>query len=165
MAHSLVDTRRRPQETGNVTLELALVLPLLLLILAGTLDIGMLLWKKQILTNASREGARAAIAANMSGKPEKTEAQIRSLVQNYLTKFNFKDQDNNPLVLTSGNNFSYSTSLSSDGYLVSVELTQIPCRLMLIPMALNIFNFPCQGDLILLGARTTMAAQWTNPGP
>ena len=40
----------------------ALVLLPLLLLLVGTADVGLLIYNQQILTNASREGARAGIA-------------------------------------------------------------------------------------------------------
>lgn len=50
------------REKGAALVEFALVLLPLLLLLVGTADVGMLLYNQQILTNASREGARAGIA-------------------------------------------------------------------------------------------------------
>lgn len=49
-------------ECGAVIVEFAIVLPLLLLLLMGTVEIGLLFYNKQVLTNASREGARSGIA-------------------------------------------------------------------------------------------------------
>jgi hypothetical protein len=49
-------------EKGAAFIEFALVLPILLTIFVGVLDVGLLLYNQQVLTNASREGARAGIA-------------------------------------------------------------------------------------------------------
>jgi Flp pilus assembly protein TadG len=47
-------------EQGQNLVELALVLPLLILILAGTLDLGRVFYGYIAVTNAAREGARYA---------------------------------------------------------------------------------------------------------
>ena len=49
-------------QTGAAAVELALLLPFLALLILGTVDMASLMYNKQILTNASREGARKAIA-------------------------------------------------------------------------------------------------------
>jgi len=49
-------------QRGAAVVEFALVLPLLLMILVGIVEFGLLFYNKQVLTNASREGARAGIA-------------------------------------------------------------------------------------------------------
>lgn len=46
------------KSSGQSLVELTLVLPILILILAGTLDLGRLLESYVTLTNAAREGAR-----------------------------------------------------------------------------------------------------------
>mgnify|MGYP002639395497 CR=1 FL=1 len=61
-------------QRGGAAVEFAIVLPLLALILFGTIDFALLFYNKQVITNASREGARAAIVAdnwlqNSSGVP------------------------------------------------------------------------------------------------
>ena len=50
--------RSRRTEKGNVAIEFALVLPVLLLMVGGIIDFGRAYWFKQTLTWASREGAR-----------------------------------------------------------------------------------------------------------
>lgn len=45
-------------QTGSVAVEFALVLPLLLLILFGTVEFGIMMYDQAIITNAAREGAR-----------------------------------------------------------------------------------------------------------
>ena len=67
--------------SGNVVVELALVLPLFLLIVAGIIDLGTLYWEKQILTNATAEGARLAARAATGGVADQTSSQILQIVQ------------------------------------------------------------------------------------
>ena len=61
-------------------MEFALVLPLLLALLVGTLDMGLMLYDKAVITNASREGARAGIVLR---NPKPSVAEITSVVQQY----------------------------------------------------------------------------------
>lgn len=51
---------RLRSEAGAELVEFALVLPLLLLVLGGIVDFGILMQRQQIVTNAAREGARLA---------------------------------------------------------------------------------------------------------
>jgi len=51
-------------QKGAVAIEFAFILPVLVLLLFGIVEFSLLLFNKQILTNASREGARAGIVAN-----------------------------------------------------------------------------------------------------
>ena len=48
---------------GATAVEFALILPLLILLLFGIIEFGLVLYNKQIITNACREGARAGIIA------------------------------------------------------------------------------------------------------
>jgi Flp pilus assembly protein TadG len=52
--------RKRTTDRGSNLVELALVLPLLLLLLAGVLDLGRIYHTYVVMLNASREGARYA---------------------------------------------------------------------------------------------------------
>ena len=65
---------------GQSLVEFALVLPLLLVLTFGIIEFGIMLFNQQILTNASREGARAGI---VSQTPRVPYASIDSVVQNY----------------------------------------------------------------------------------
>jgi len=69
---------------GTAIVEFAIVLPLLFLILMGIIEFSLVLYDKAILTNASREGARAGI---VSQSPKVTDAQIRTIVKNYCQNF------------------------------------------------------------------------------
>lgn len=57
--------RARHRERGAAAVEMAIVLPLLLLLLGGIVDFGRAFYTKNILTNAAREGARAASSASV----------------------------------------------------------------------------------------------------
>jgi Flp pilus assembly protein TadG len=57
---------RHHNERGSALLEVALTLPLLLLICVGIFEFGRAYQTQQVLTNAAREGARVAI---LSGQP------------------------------------------------------------------------------------------------
>ena len=53
--------RRARQQQGAAAVEFALLLPILMAMLLGTLEMGLILYDKAVLTNATREGARAGI--------------------------------------------------------------------------------------------------------
>ena len=56
-----VITNRWQSERGAELIEFAVVLPLLLLLIAGVVDFGMMFRTYEAVTNAAREGARVAI--------------------------------------------------------------------------------------------------------
>lgn len=73
---------RKRNERGAVAVEFALLLPVLLTILFGTIEFGMIMYGREVVTNASREGARAGIV-QVSPKP--TSGDITTIATNYLT--------------------------------------------------------------------------------
>lgn len=157
---------QRHGEGGNISVELGLAMPLLLLMVAGIIDFGMLFWEKHVLTNAAREGARAAARAGTGGTAEQTQGQVRQVVQNYLDRFHVKNDSGAALVLD-GSNFSYTWTLGGSGNTVTVALVQIPYRMMLLPNAREIFFGSGTGGpaVFHLNAGTTMAAEWVAPPP
>lgn len=72
---------RRLNEHGIAATEFAILLPVLLLILFGIIEFGMLMYSRALITNASREGARAGI---VQGPPKRTEAEIITIARTYL---------------------------------------------------------------------------------
>jgi Flp pilus assembly protein TadG len=71
-----VATRREPRsEQGQAIIELALTLPLLLLIVLGVFDFGLMFQKYEVVTNAAREGARVGVLPDYTT----TDAQLRAL--------------------------------------------------------------------------------------
>ena len=68
----------RRGERGQAIIELALTLPLLLLVLLGIFDFGLMFQRFEVLANAAREGARVAVL------PDYTTGQATTHAQNYL---------------------------------------------------------------------------------
>ncbi len=66
---------------GAAAVEFAIVLSLLLVIVMGIIDFGHAWFLRQIITNASREGARAGVIAQT---PPVSEAVIKATVLDYL---------------------------------------------------------------------------------
>lgn len=161
---------RSRRQQGNVAVELALGMPLLLLLIGGMIDLGLLFWEQHVLTNATREGARVAAKAQDTGTAviaQMTQSQVQQVVQDYLDNFALKNLDGSPLVL-SGDKFSYSWSPTGSGTILTVTLNQIPYRMMLLPNARSLFGYTrTEGDeAFYLTAQTSMAAEWTTPpGP
>jgi hypothetical protein len=78
---------RRRRDQGNITIEMALAMPVFLLLVAGVLDLGMLFWEKHVITNAAREGARAAAKAVDTGTAvtaDLTQTQVKQVVHLFL---------------------------------------------------------------------------------
>jgi Flp pilus assembly protein TadG len=152
-------------ERGSVVMELALALPLLLLMVAGTVDIGMLFWEKEVLTNASREGARAAARATINGRPEQTTKNaVRLIVQNYLTNYNLRDGSGAAINLVLGANFFYEYNFANNPPILSVELRDIPVNMMLLPNISKLFGGTISNTMNLT-TKTTMAPQWLSSYP
>lgn len=159
---------RAGREKGNVTLEIAIVLPLLLLITAGIIDLGILFWEKEVLTNASREGARAGARAGIDGKPrirpedtvDTTVEAVRKIVQDYVGKFNLRDDQGASIQLVAGTNFFYQRDAASPAN-IWVELKDIPVKMMLLPNIGKLFSGTFD-NIVNLDAKTTMTAEWDN---
>lgn len=73
---------RKRDERGAVAAEFALLLPVFLTILLGIIEFGMIMYGREIVTNATREGARAGIT---QGPPKLTAGQITTISHNYLS--------------------------------------------------------------------------------
>ena len=72
--------RRGRGQEGSAAVEFAIILPVMLLLLLGALDMGHMYYMDHLITNASREGAR--YAAKYTGTPaEPTSGQISNYVK------------------------------------------------------------------------------------
>ena len=70
----------RASQRGTSAVELALILPVFLLLVFGLMELSVALYDQAVLTNASREGARAGIVLR---NPKLTSAEIQQLVLDY----------------------------------------------------------------------------------
>lgn len=87
-------------------MELSIVVPLLLMMMMGIIEFGVLYYNKQVLTNASREGARAGIA-------RLNESEIITISQNYCNKRLIRDgSDVLPSVTVTGALGTFGSNLT-----------------------------------------------------
>jgi len=105
-----MDQREYPVKTQNykigqrgaATVEFAIILPLLVILVFGIIDVGLLLYNKQVITNASREGARAGITRSTS---------IENVVENYCLHRLFPDGTLPSDIAISGENGDFQNDL------------------------------------------------------
>ncbi len=90
-------------ERGASAVEFAIVLPLLLIFVFGIIEFGFAIYDKTMITQASREGARAG---TMFRIPPVTDEEIIQVVNNYL---------NNHLI-TFGSPDQVSVTVTRGGY-------------------------------------------------
>jgi Flp pilus assembly protein TadG len=69
-------------QKGASAVEFAIILPVLLLVLFGIIEFSIAFYDKAMITNASREGARAGIVFRASPL---TNVEITDIVNNYLS--------------------------------------------------------------------------------
>ena len=68
------------RQRGATAVEFAIVFPLLILLLFGIIEFSVILYDKAMITNASREGARAGIVSQLV---RVSDTQIQGVVDNY----------------------------------------------------------------------------------
>ena len=71
---------RLTSDRGQAMVELALALPMMLVLIFGAVEFGTALYDKAVVTNASREGARAGIVATT---PRLSNAGIHAVISKY----------------------------------------------------------------------------------
>jgi Flp pilus assembly protein TadG len=99
-------------QEGAGLVEFAILAPLLVILLFGLLEFGFSLYAKEVVTNASREGARYGVVYCTS---RKTIAQIKAQVQDYMTKSGFNETPSinvspDPATLKSNDQLTVSVS-------------------------------------------------------
>lgn len=72
--------RRHRAMAGAAAIEFALVFPLLLFVVFGAIEFATALYDKTVITNASREAARAGVILR---SPPMTSTQIKAVATNY----------------------------------------------------------------------------------
>ncbi len=135
--------QRLRSRRGQSAVELALVMPLLFVVLFGAIEFGTAMYDKAVVTNASREGARAAIVGTT---PRLSNAGIDAVVQNYAANnlFNFKQSNT---VTTTVNPTLVASRTSGTTVTVTATYTY---SFFLVPKFLTAFT----GSLSLNGATT-----------
>jgi Flp pilus assembly protein TadG len=77
---------RSKKQEGASLVEFSLLAPLFVVLLFGLVEFGLSIYSKGVLANASREGARFGVVYTT---PRKTNTEVQSRVQDYLTKSGF----------------------------------------------------------------------------
>jgi len=110
---ALTGIRRLSGERGSQIIEASLVLPLLLLVVLGILDFGLLFWRFETVTNAAREGARVAIL------PGYSTTDVQNRVQQFLTDAGLTDTPTTTVVAPVGVDVGGGTCITMTGTTVS----------------------------------------------
>jgi len=95
---------------GAMAIETALLLPLLVMLIFGMIEFGLLLYNRQVLTNASREGARAGIVQHTPRVPD---GEIINVVDQYCAD----------RLVTFGSAVAPSTNITREGDAFGDDLT------------------------------------------
>lgn len=152
---SLVSVRRRDPvrgDSGQALVELALALPLLLLILVGIFEFARAYSIKQSLVNAAREGARAAVVQKATGTPDSS--AVAAVVNTYLSPNNIT-ADSIGISATAPDGTvraSFAAAQSGDAVTVTVKDQY---SFLLVGPVLGLFGRSYR-DGVNLGSRATM---------
>jgi Flp pilus assembly protein TadG len=76
--------RARRCESGAEFIEMALAFPLLLLVVLGIMDFGIMFQRYEVLTNAAREGARIAVLPDYCPDDATCTANVTARVNDYI---------------------------------------------------------------------------------
>lgn len=79
----MIRTAQTQKRRGVVAVEAAIVLPVLIIVMFGTWEVGRLIQVNQIVTNAAREGARFAAGGYVNGTPI-TSSMVQQAVRDYI---------------------------------------------------------------------------------
>ena len=109
--------RRYRSEEGANLVEFALVLPVLLLVLLGIVDMGFMFQRYEVVTNAAREGARLAVL------PGYGTADVQSRVVAYVSAGRVPTTGTNPDVLVEDVSIPVSGRPSMSAKRVTVTYT------------------------------------------
>ncbi len=109
---------------GAAVVEFAMVAPVLFLLIFGMIEFGRMVMVQQVLTNASREGARVGI---LDGA---TASEVNTTVQNYLSGANINGANititpTNPSQAGAGDSVSVTVSVSFN------QVTWLPAPIFL----------------------------------
>jgi hypothetical protein len=102
---SVTFRKRLSSERGAELVEFAMTIPIMLFVLLGLFDFGLLLQRYEVVTNAGREGARMASLATPY-----TDTEIANRVRSYITTSTGETNQN-----LTDNNFSATRTVEGCG--------------------------------------------------
>jgi Flp pilus assembly protein TadG len=139
---------------GQALVEFAYVLPLMVTIILGITEFGVIFYDKAVITNASREGARTGIAYRTSGPGSYspvTQTEVETAVNNYLQS-RLITFSGTAAVTTQVVRAGTSPQLDANGGTVAVQVSYQHTYLALPKIA-------GWGNTINISARTVMRLQ------
>jgi Flp pilus assembly protein TadG len=137
---------------GATMVEFAIVLPLLLMVLFAIIEFAIALYDKAVITNASREGARAGI---VSQSPRVDDPTIRQVVKNYAANYLIS----NPSKLLAESDITITPAGTRDGLPFGSNLTVTVIytyNFLVFSRLINYFLGGTFGSSISLNATTVM---------
>jgi Flp pilus assembly protein TadG len=148
---------KKPNEKGVSAVEFALILPVLVLILFGIIEFGLILYNQQVITNASREGAREGILFNSGERPDVT--AIKTVVAGYANEhlITFKVGAAEVANVDVSNNGIADTACAALGDDLKVVVNYQYTYLVLSPI-MGLFG-GSEGPTFSLAASTTMRCE------
>jgi Flp pilus assembly protein TadG len=137
------------RERGAAAVEFALILPLLVVLAFGIIEFSILFYNKAMITNASREGARAGIVYNFPNRP--SAADITNVVNGHCAShlITFGNTARSPVTVVNGIG-------GGSGANLTVTVTYIYDFLVLPNFLGAFFSNTNFGNSITLGATTVM---------
>ena len=138
-------------EKGVSAVEFALVAPLLFILTFGIIEFSLLLFDKAVVTNASREGARAAIVYNTDGVDYTplTQAEIQDVVTSYANGYLINLGGGSELV-NDDIDVVYETGTAVSGGDVTVTVTYT-YEFLVFPDLTGLIGGSFDGDIDLVG--------------
>jgi Flp pilus assembly protein TadG len=106
--------RTGPIRDGNAAVEFAIVLPFIMTLLMGILEVGRLIEMQQVLTNATREGARHAATGQY------TDSQCQQVVLSYVQVAGFPTTG---MTVTVSDLTTPGNDVSAANYLDRIQVT------------------------------------------
>lgn len=136
-------------ESGGSMIEFALIAPLLFVILFGIIEFGVLLFDKAMLTNASREGARAGIVYDFdstAGTNHPDNSTITTTVQEYCQDYLISFGTGSTVSIAISRSGSASLDAAGDQLRVNVSY---PFRFLVFSNILALIGGDLADDLTL----------------
>ena len=143
------------RRTGTVTVEFALIAPVLLLVLMGIIEFGLLFQDLMLLKNAAREGARlGAIGGSTTAITSRVENATQDLVTEDLTiTQQFAVEESGELTWQSLGDLPGDVNNAPTGALLKIEVTY-PHSLMATGLLPQLEDEPDSGTISLTTAAT-----------
>jgi hypothetical protein len=156
------EVKQKHSQEGAALVEFAIVLPLLLLLIFGMIEFSLLLYNKAVITNASREAARAGIVytpqdedMDIDAWNAKREEDIEKIASDYCADYliTFSDEVT-PLTV----DLASPPCVENSGDDLVVEVTYQYGFLVFPDIVAGFFSGDGSSDLTL-EARTTMRCE------